>query len=237
MSEGLHHDVRRPSRRWGWPARRGQASGADRHPVCRATLHLGGRRFRPRGRLDLRIQRQDPSLVFALPPGGCSATPRASGRCSPRTRCSTCCREPWCSSTPNTARSTRRGWRGVFFRRDTWHHALSFGPTSCACSSSSRPRPRRGVERLRADHFLFDPRYHDDRWTGRWPMAADERDQVTRLRVWGETLHSLEGDGTFVETFARPSTFPSRRSRSDPAVTQTRGRTLATLRCTSCTER
>ena len=35
--------------------------------------------------------------------------------------------EPWCSSTRSTARSTCRAGDAVFFRRDTWHHAMSFG--------------------------------------------------------------------------------------------------------------
>ena len=96
--------------------------------------------------------------------------------------------------------------RRVFFRRDTWHHAMSFGADQLRVLEFFAPPPATGTSSAyaRTKDFLADPRYHDDRWDGRWPMAADERAQTARLHVMGagDTLDSLEGDGAFVQTFA-----------------------------------
>ena len=73
-----------------------------------------------------------------------------------------------------------REGESVFFRRDTWHHAVNRSndrplrvmelfappPSTGASSAYARTRP-----------YLSDWRYGDDRWLGRWPMDRAERDQ------------------------------------------------------------
>jgi quercetin dioxygenase-like cupin family protein len=93
----------------------------------------------------------------------------------------------------------------VFFRRDTWHHAMSFGEEQLRVLEFFAPPPAAGASSAyaRTKELLTDVRYRDDRWTGRWPMAAAERVAALRMHVFdaGSILERLEGDGALVQTY------------------------------------
>jgi quercetin dioxygenase-like cupin family protein len=101
----------------------------------------------------------------------------------------------------------RRVGRGeaVFFRRDTWHHALSFGTEQLRVLEFFAPPPSTGASSAyaRTKELLTDVTYRDDRFTGRWPMAASERDAQARLHVLDarDLLERLEGVGSLVSTY------------------------------------
>jgi quercetin dioxygenase-like cupin family protein len=101
----------------------------------------------------------------------------------------------------------RRVGRGeaVFFRRDTWHHALSFGTEQLRVLEFFAPPPSTGASSAyaRTKELLTDVRYRDDRFVGRWPMAAAEREAQARLRVLDarHLLERLEGVGSLVSTY------------------------------------
>jgi quercetin dioxygenase-like cupin family protein len=101
----------------------------------------------------------------------------------------------------------RRVGRGeaVFFRRDTWHHALSFGTEQLRVLEFFAPPPSTGASSAyaRTKDLLTDVKYRDDRFMGRWPMAAAERDAQARLRVLDarDLLERLEGVGSLVSTY------------------------------------
>ena len=79
-----------------------------------------------------------------------------------------------------------REGESVFFRRDTWHHAVNRSndrplrvmelfappPSTGASSAYARTRP-----------YLSDWRYGDDRWLGRWPMDRAEREKTRSLHL------------------------------------------------------
>ncbi len=80
----------------------------------------------------------------------------------------------------------------VFFRRDTWHHAVNrsndrplrvmelFAPPPSTGASSTYARTKR---------YLSEWRYADDRWLGRWPMSRAEREKTRRFRrIGGDDL-------------------------------------------------
>ena len=93
----------------------------------------------------------------------------------------------------------------VFFRRDTWHHAMSFGSEQLRVLEFFAPPPATGSSSAYAKtkELLTDVRYNDDRFVGRWPMAAAERDEALRLHVFDDrsVLERLEGTGTLVRTY------------------------------------
>jgi quercetin dioxygenase-like cupin family protein len=93
----------------------------------------------------------------------------------------------------------------VFFRRDTWHHALSFGTEQLRVLEFFAPPPSTGASSAyaRTKDLLTDVKYRDDRFMGRWPMAAAERDAQARLRVLDarDLLERLEGVGSLVSTY------------------------------------
>jgi quercetin dioxygenase-like cupin family protein len=101
----------------------------------------------------------------------------------------------------------RRVGRGeaVFFRRDTWHHALSFGTEQLRVLEFFAPPPSTGASSAyaRTKELLTDVRYRDDRFAGRWPMAASERDGLARLHLLDSRrlLERLEGVGSLVSTY------------------------------------
>jgi mannose-6-phosphate isomerase-like protein (cupin superfamily) len=101
----------------------------------------------------------------------------------------------------------RRVERGgaVFFRRDTWHHAMSFGTDQLRVLEFFAPPPASGASSsyARTKELLDEVSYRDDRYVGRWPMAADERATVARLHVLGDrdVLERLEGTGVLVRTY------------------------------------
>lgn len=73
----------------------------------------------------------------------------------------------------------------VLFRRDTWHHGFNPGSGVARVLEFFAPPPARGTASGYAvtQPMLEESRYRDDRWTGRWPDAAAERDAVSRLTV------------------------------------------------------
>jgi len=101
----------------------------------------------------------------------------------------------------------RRVERGeaVFFRRDTWHHAVSFGTEQLRVLEFFAPPPSTGASSAyaRTKELLTDVRYRDDRFTGRWPMAAPERDALARLHRLDDRglLERLEGVDALVSTY------------------------------------
>jgi mannose-6-phosphate isomerase-like protein (cupin superfamily) len=94
----------------------------------------------------------------------------------------------------------------VLFRRDTWHHAMSFGADQLRVLEFFAPPPATGSSSAyaRTKELLADVRYRDDRFVGRWPMAAAEREATQRLHVIDDprVLEGLEGSGALVRTFA-----------------------------------
>jgi mannose-6-phosphate isomerase-like protein (cupin superfamily) len=101
----------------------------------------------------------------------------------------------------------RRVDRGeaVFFRRDTWHHAISFGDEQLRVLEFFAPPPATGASSAyaRSKELLDESQYRDERYVGRWPMAAAERAAEARLIVLGDrdVLDRLEGTGALVRTY------------------------------------
>jgi quercetin dioxygenase-like cupin family protein len=74
----------------------------------------------------------------------------------------------------------------IFFRRDTWHHALNCSAEPLRVLEYFAPPPSQGTSGAyaRTRPYLTTPRYSQDAVLGRWPMC---REEVTR----GATLHVL----------------------------------------------
>jgi mannose-6-phosphate isomerase-like protein (cupin superfamily) len=93
----------------------------------------------------------------------------------------------------------------VFFRLDTWHHAMSFGEEQLRVVEFFAPPPATGASSsyARTKELLGEVSYRDDRYVGRWPMAAAEREADARLHVFGarDVLERLEGTGALVRTY------------------------------------
>jgi quercetin dioxygenase-like cupin family protein len=93
----------------------------------------------------------------------------------------------------------RRG-EAVMFRRDTWHHAMSLGPDALRVCEFFAPPPASGASSAYAQtkELLTDVRYDDDRWRGRWPMAADEQRAAATIRILrdADVLWSLDAPPT-----------------------------------------
>jgi len=96
---------------------------------------------------------------------------------------------------------------GVFFRRDTWHHGISFGAEALRVVEFFAPPPSTGASSAyaRTKDLLKEVRYRDDRWLGIWPMASLEREQTQTIRVLRDenVLWRLDGDalcGIYVST-------------------------------------
>lgn len=86
----------------------------------------------------------------------------------------------------------------LFFRRDTWHHALSCGTTPLRVLELFAPPPSQGTSGTyaRTRPYLEHARYTQDEWLGRWPMARDEVRRTQTMQVLREAdLHwRLEGN-------------------------------------------
>jgi mannose-6-phosphate isomerase-like protein (cupin superfamily) len=101
----------------------------------------------------------------------------------------------------------RRVDRGdaVFFRRDTWHHAMSFGEEQLRVLEFFAPPPATGASSAyaRSKELLGEVHYRDERYIGCWPMAGPERAAEARLHVLGDrdVLDRLEGTGSLVRTY------------------------------------
>jgi mannose-6-phosphate isomerase-like protein (cupin superfamily) len=87
--------------------------------------------------------------------------------------------------------------QAVFFRRDTWHHAFSFGQDPLRVLEFFAPPPASGASSAYAKtkDLLTDSMYQDDRWLGRWPMQRDEHDRGATMQVLrdDDLLWRLEG--------------------------------------------
>lgn len=82
-----------------------------------------------------------------------------------------------------------REGESVFFRRDTWHHAVNRSadgalrvmelfappPSTGASSTYARTRP-----------YLTEWRYGDDRWLGRWPLDRGEQEKSRGFHLVGD---------------------------------------------------
>ncbi len=64
----------------------------------------------------------------------------------------------------------------VFFRRDTWHHALSVGVEPLRVLEYFAPPPSQGTSGAyaRTKPYLTNSRYTQDQWIGRWPIDRAE---------------------------------------------------------------
>lgn len=85
----------------------------------------------------------------------------------------------------------------VFFRRDTWHHAMSAGTEPLRVLEYFAPPPSQGTSgayaRTRA--YLSSPVYAQDRWITHWPQAQAQARSEQTLRVIrdADLLWRLEG--------------------------------------------
>jgi quercetin dioxygenase-like cupin family protein len=87
----------------------------------------------------------------------------------------------------------------AFFRKDTWHHGLAEGPGPARVLEHMSPPPAAGTSQAYArGRPYLDPaaaRYTQDRWLGRWPLAAAEAAAAFTMRVVraADVLWRLEG--------------------------------------------
>jgi mannose-6-phosphate isomerase-like protein (cupin superfamily) len=74
---------------------------------------------------------------------------------------------------------------GVLFGRDTWHHGFNPSQHPVRVLEFFAPPPSRGTASVyaRTKPDLTDIRYRDPRWTRRWPEAAAQQRDTSRLRV------------------------------------------------------
>jgi len=84
-----------------------------------------------------------------------------------------------------------REGESVFFRRDTWHHAVNrsndrplrvmelFAPPPSTGASSAYARTQPYLSRSQW-------RYAGDRWLGKWPMSRTEREETLSFHLIGE---------------------------------------------------
>jgi quercetin dioxygenase-like cupin family protein len=86
----------------------------------------------------------------------------------------------------------------VFFRRDTWHHAISHGDRELRVLELFAPPPSAGTSGSYARTLdnLDGVTYADDGALQRWPMerAAIRRDQTMEVLRPGDVLWRLEGE-------------------------------------------
>jgi quercetin dioxygenase-like cupin family protein len=85
----------------------------------------------------------------------------------------------------------------IFFRRDTWHHAMNCGTEPLRVLELFAPPPSQGTSGAyaRTKPYLDTPRYTQDQWLGRWPMARGEAEQAFTMHVLrdADILWRLEG--------------------------------------------
>jgi quercetin dioxygenase-like cupin family protein len=85
----------------------------------------------------------------------------------------------------------------VFFRRDTWHHALSAGSEPLRVLEYFAPPPSQGTSGpySKTRPYLAAPTYTQDHLIARWPMAREEarRDATLRPVREHDILWRLEG--------------------------------------------
>ena len=98
----------------------------------------------------------------------------------------------------------------VLFGRDTWHHGFNPSTGPLRVVEFFAPPPSRGTASTyaRTQPGLEETRYQDGRWANRWPDAAPEQQQASKLRVVrdADALWSFAGDvpthlaGTLADT-------------------------------------
>jgi quercetin dioxygenase-like cupin family protein len=85
----------------------------------------------------------------------------------------------------------------AFFRRDTWHHAWSYGTEALRVLELFAPPPSQGTSGAyaRTRPNLTQVRYTRDEWLGRWPMEQGEaaRGQTIRVVREADALWRMEG--------------------------------------------
>ncbi len=101
---------------------------------------------------------------------------------------------------PETGEVQRAGvGENVFFRRDTWHHAFALGPEPLRVLELFAPPPAAGASSAyaRAQPYLEESRYGDDRLLGHWPPAQPPEPRLRVLRpadvLWRRDLGVLCG--------------------------------------------
>ena len=101
-------------------------------------------------------------------------------------------------SNPETGEVHRVGpGEAAFFRRDTWHHAFNHSAEPLRVLELFAPPPAQGASGsyARTKPNLTAPRYTQDQWLGRWPLAQGEARAGFTMRVLREAdiLWRLEG--------------------------------------------
>lgn len=85
----------------------------------------------------------------------------------------------------------------IFFRRDTWHHAMNGSDQPLRVLEYFAPPPSQGTSGTysRTKPLLTAASYTQDRWLTQWPMAQHEAQQSASMRVVREAdlLWRLEG--------------------------------------------
>lgn len=76
---------------------------------------------------------------------------------------------------------------GLLFHARTWHNGFNPYATTTRVVEFFAPPPSRGTasDFARRQPYLDTPVYRDDRWSGRWPEAALEREQSRTLLTVG----------------------------------------------------
>ena len=85
----------------------------------------------------------------------------------------------------------------VFFRRDTWHHAMNGSTEPLRVLELFAPPPSQGTSGAyaRTKPYLSAPRYTQDELLGHWPMARAEARERCSMQVLrdADVLWRLEG--------------------------------------------
>jgi quercetin dioxygenase-like cupin family protein len=100
-------------------------------------------------------------------------------------------------ANPETGEVHRaREGEAVFFRRDTWHHAIAHGDRELRVLELFAPPPSTGSSGsyARAQDNLLGVTYADDGVLGRWPMERAEIRGGCTMEVLRDQHWRLEGD-------------------------------------------
>jgi len=85
----------------------------------------------------------------------------------------------------------------IFFRRDTWHHAMNGSTEPLRVLELFAPPPSQGTSGAyaRTKPYLTAPKYTQDQWIGRWPMAREEAMRGFSMQMLrdADMLWRLEG--------------------------------------------
>jgi quercetin dioxygenase-like cupin family protein len=85
----------------------------------------------------------------------------------------------------------------VFFRRNTWHHAMNYSTEPLRVLELLAPPPSKGTtgSYARTRPYLHTPTYTQDQWLGRWPMEREAAREAATIQVLRDSdmLWRLEG--------------------------------------------